>query len=81
MATQQHYYGKIPPGVWHVVEVAAGPGFTVSSNLSREFAREIALAASMGWITTIRADGKRHLNCWNSTESGQVALNRKDHFK
>lgn len=76
-----HYIGKVPSGVWHVTQMAHSPGFSISSNLAREFAREVAMAASMGWITVIRPDGRRALKFWNITEAGLTAINRKDMYR
>ena len=72
------YLGRIPAGTYHVTEAAHEAGFSVSSNLAREFAHEIALAASMGWISTVQLDGKKALRYWNITHEGLVALQHRD---
>lgn len=74
------YLGRIPNIVWFLLELAHERGFSVSSNTAREHAQEVALAASMGWISTVRLDGKRALRRWNVTAEGLTALNHKDTY-
>lgn len=72
------YTGKVPPDVWNLLGLAWEDGIAVSANVAREYATEIALAASLGWISTVSLDGHRYLRVWNVTAEGVSALNHRD---
>lgn len=72
------FLGRISASTYMVTERAHVVGFSVSSNMAREFAHEIALAASMGWISIVQLDGKKALRYWNITHEGLVALQHRD---
>ena len=72
------YHGRIPPRVWSIVRVAWEAGIAVSSNMAREWSGEIALAASLGWISTVSLDGRTYHRVWNVTAEGVIALNHKE---
>lgn len=69
------YLGKYPKPLWLVIERAWELGISVSSNFARDYAPLIALAASLGWISTVTLDGKKFTNRWNVTAEGVTALN------
>lgn len=48
--------------------------FSVSSNFAREYALEVALLASIGWISVVTPDGTAHDRCWRVTARGYMAL-------
>jgi hypothetical protein len=64
--------------VWDIVTVAWEVGIAVSSNMAREWSKEIALAASLGWISTVSLDGRTSHRVWNVTAEGVTALNHKE---
>lgn len=70
------YTGKLPSAVWRIVQLAWEAGIAVSSNMARELSSEIALAASIGWISTISLDGRKHHRTWNVTAEGVIAYNQ-----
>lgn len=74
------FLGPIPKTVWMLLEVAHDYGIAVSSNLAREEAQCLALAASVGWLSTIRLDGEVALRHWNITTEGLHALEHKDMY-
>lgn len=74
------YFGPLPATIWPIIRKAWEEGIAVSSNLSREASTEIALAASLGWITTVTADGMGYSRIWNVTEQGLTALHESKHY-
>lgn len=40
----------------------------------------VALAASLGWLTTISPDGQTYTRQWRLTAAGLQALYQKEHF-
>lgn len=72
------YNGPLPPDLWLVVTVAWEHGIAVSANFARQYAPEVALAASLGWISTVSLDGTEALRHWNVTQEGVTALNNKE---
>ena len=75
------YHGPLPPEIWLVVSEAYEGGFAVQSNFSRIYALEVALAASLGWITTVDPTGQTYSRVWRITVAGLTALNNKDIMK
>ena len=72
------YTGRIPKTLWDVLRLAwEGGGIAVSSNYAREASREVALAASIGWISTVSLDGKHYHRVWNITAEGVAAFNNR----
>lgn len=49
----------------------------VSSNFAREYAAEIGLLASLGWISTVNWDGKTYSRIWRLTHNGHIALSTR----
>lgn len=70
------YTGPIPSQVYHVVSIAWEHGIATSSNLAREHSAYIALAASLGWISSVSLDATQYMRRWNVTAEGVHALNR-----
>ena len=68
------YRARIPQGVWDVMAHVWAHPITVSSNYARERAEWVALAASLGWISTIAPDGSTHVRSWRLTKEGLMAL-------
>lgn len=68
------YVGEVPEAIWEVVRRAFEGGFAVSSNFAREHSTELALASSMGWVTTIHLDGLSYGRTWLATLQGAGAL-------
>jgi hypothetical protein len=48
--------------------------YTVSSDFARQYALEVALLASIGWISVVSPDGRSHDRCWRVTARGYMAL-------
>lgn len=71
------YLGRYPKLIWQVVSIAWERGISVQSNYAREHADIIALAASLGWISTVSLDGKGYSREWNVTAEGTIALNHQ----
>lgn len=72
------YTGPIPDECWDVVREAHDNGISVSSNLAREASAWIALAASLGWISTVTLDGQHYGRVWRTTFEGLSALRNKE---
>lgn len=72
----------IPEGLWVVLEAAhTNGGLSVQSDFSRHHSLEVALAASLGWLTTIATDGQTYGRRWLITVPGLEALTNKEHLK
>ena len=69
------YLGRHPAQLWATVARAWETGIAVSGNHARTHAPIIALAASLGWISTVSLSGKRFTGRWNVTAEGVMALN------
>ncbi len=67
------YLGAHPDELWVVIEMAWQDGVAVSSNFARHYAAEVALAASLGWISTVTLDGLGFTRTWNITAEGVSA--------
>ena len=67
------YLGPHPDALWLVIERAWEHGISVSSDFARHHAAVIALAASIGWISSVSLSGKRYERRWNVTAEGITA--------
>ncbi len=67
------YLGPHPQDLWPVIESAWQHGIAVSSNFARHYSQEVALAASLGWISTVTLDGLGFTRTWNITAEGVSA--------
>jgi len=72
------YLGPIPGEVWTILDHAWEAPIYIASNFAREFKHEIALTASIGWISNIKPDGRSYSPCWHLTLAGAHAL---EHLK
>lgn len=72
------YFGPMPEELWEVLTVAWEAGLAVSSNMARELAPEVALAASMGWISTVSLDGRTYQRVWHITAEGMMVLRGRE---
>jgi hypothetical protein len=68
------YLGPIPPEVWEVLSQAWDAPIYIASNFAREHRHEVALAASIGWISNVKPDGLSYSPAWHLTASGALAL-------
>ena len=75
------YHGPLTAILWGILEdIYMFGGASIQSNLAREFATEIGLLASMGWVTTITHNGNAYGRVWRVTSRGLTAIDNKDHF-
>lgn len=58
---------------WNVLREAWREPFYVSSNFAREFSVEVALAASLGFISTVSPSGNSYGRTWHITAAGIAA--------
>ena len=68
------YTGPITERTWETLAALWAEPFTVSSNFARERAEEIALLASIGWVSTVTYDGQAFSRLWRLTGRGLTAL-------
>lgn len=68
------YLGEIPEDLWHVLQEAWDQPIYIASNFARQHRHEVALAASIGWISNVRPDGLSYSPCWHLTHAGALAL-------
>lgn len=68
------YAGEVPDEAYEVVEEAWRGPFAFASNFARARALGVALAASLGWISIVRPDGRTLSARWHLTASGLTAL-------
>lgn len=80
--TDRNYHGPYPPGLWAVLEVCHKAGsISIQSNFARGAATEVALAASIGWITTVSPDGASHGARWRLTQAGLLAHHHREYLE
>lgn len=68
------YTGPVGDRCWVALEMAWHEPWTCSSNFAREYAPEIALLASIGWISVVAPDGRSFDKLWRVTARGYMAL-------
>lgn len=68
------YVGPLPTELYEVVATCHSPGVAVSSNYARERSTYLALAASIGWVSTVSLDGHSFGRVWHATLEGLHAL-------
>lgn len=68
------FTGPVPDIVWDIIERAHNEGLAVSSDYARCHSAEIALAASLGWISVVSLSGSTYGRIWNSTIEGLNAF-------
>jgi hypothetical protein len=70
----RHYRGDYPAQLWLVLNLAHERYISVSGDWARSLASEVALAASLGWLSNIAPDGQTYSNKWRITPAGLTAL-------
>lgn len=60
--------------MWELLDRAWEHPIAVSSNIAREFALEVAFAASMGWLSNLQPSGTSYTRAWHITAEGELAL-------
>ncbi|GJE18778.1 hypothetical protein [Methylobacterium marchantiae] len=75
----QGYFGPLPDDIWALLNLVQDYPLAVSSNLAREAAGTVALAASMGWISCVDPDGKGFSRRWRITPEGAFASRNREH--
>lgn len=73
------YHGDLPDDIWDLLAHCHRTPLYVSSNIAREAAVVVALAASMGWLSVVDLDGKGFSRTWRLTPEGGFALRNKGH--
>lgn len=71
------YLGPIPADMWELLETVWESPLAVSSNIAREHAPLVALAASLGWLSTVQPSGQSYGRLWRITAEGLVALRHR----
>lgn len=74
------YHGPIPDELWEVLDRAFAHGIFTQSDYARERSIDVALAASIGWISVLMPDGLTFDRVWRVTAEGLFALNNREHF-
>ncbi len=77
----RNYRGPHPEELWAVLGAAHERYISVQSDFARSAATYIALASSLGWITTISPDGLTYGGRWAITATGLYALEHREHFQ
>ena len=80
MTPAKSYSGPLPPAVWEVLTRAHTQGIAIQSNHARFYAVELALLASIGWVSTVSPDGRAYSTRWLITPAGITALTNKEHM-
>lgn len=69
------YTGPIGSREWEALSLVWHEGpWSTSSNFAREYAAEVALLASIGWISVVAPDGRSYDRLWRVTARGFIAL-------
>jgi hypothetical protein len=79
------YQGPLPVGLWEVLEATLHGGLALQGDFTRALAPEVALAASLGYISVIDITGLTYRPKWHITNAGLSALENRgdydDHFQ
>lgn len=70
----RHYRGEYPPQLWAVLSICHERYISIQSDWARALAPEVALAASLGWVSNIDPDGLHYTKQWRITPAGLTAL-------
>lgn len=73
-----HYHGPITDDLWLVLRTCWKRPLSLQCDFARQNAREVALAASMGLISSIDPDGRDYRHHWRITAAGITALEHKE---
>lgn len=76
-----NYTGDVPEELWAVLLHAWKRPISLQSDYARQNAMGVALAASMGLLSTIKPDGGGYTSYWHVTAAGITALHYKEHIK
>lgn len=76
-----NYTGDVPAELWEVLVAVWKRPLSLQSDYSRQNSLMVALAASMGLISTVKPDGSGYTAFWHLTTSGLTALSYKDLLK
>lgn len=75
------YRGPIPSDLWGLLAIVWERGsLSVQSDWARALAPYVALAASMGFLSTIDLAGDTYSTRWRITAAGLTALQHKDYL-
>lgn len=72
------FHGPLPQDIWEVIGQAWEKPFAISGDFARLNAPMVALAASLGWISTITPDGSGITRRWHATAEGLTAMRRPE---
>lgn len=72
------YLGHLPEGLWDVLTVAWEANISIQGDFARSHASEVALAASLGWLSNISPDGLTFSRHWRITAPGLTAIKHKE---
>ena len=75
------YTGPYPGDIWLVLDDAHQGGLYIQSDRARFRSHAVALAASLGWITTVSTDGRTYGGVWRITQAGLAALTHREHLE
>lgn len=76
-----NYTGDVPEELWAVLLHAWRRPLALQSDFARQNSVGVALAASMGLLSSIKPDGTEYTTCWHVTAAGITALHYKEHIK
>lgn len=80
--TTRGYHGDYPEPLFEILEAAHEVGgISIQSDLARAHALYVALAASIGWLSTVDPEGYQFGGRWRLTPAGLTALYNKEHFR
>lgn len=73
-----YYHGPLPDSIWlTMLKVWTSP-VAIQGDFARSNAEDVALAASLGWISTVDPNGLAYRRSWRITVSGLSALHNKE---
>lgn len=76
------YIGPLTDETFAVLKTAwKWGGVAIQSNFARANAKELALCASQGWLSTVDPDGKAYRDRWRITQAGLMVLEHKENMK
>lgn len=74
LRSQVAYLGDYPEEIWVVLEKAWDGPIWLASDFARAYKEQVALAASLGWISSIHPGGLGYSDRWHLTLAGFQAL-------
>lgn len=81
MSLIARFRGTYPPALWTLLdETHLAGGLSIQGDPARQRADMVALAASLGWLSTITPDGHRYTRVWRLTAAGLQALTQQEFF-